>query len=407
MFQKRQSDRPSLRSLDQDGRAAVLFFSINVLFYVANSTCLPYLTAHYANLGVDHLGIGILSSLGPISTMLILPIWSQISDRTGNRRGVLKVISLGCALTILLMLVSKSFLPLLISMSLFVCFFNSFVPLSDAITVSYLSKTRYRFSIIRLGGTVGYLVFVLISGRIFNYNSNYSFMLCSLFFVVQFFLVRRMPQVQVMKREKQKLDLRRLFRNKKTVFILFMACVVQIVLSCYYTFIGVYIRELGYTSTAISISSVFGALSEIPVLLLIDKALLYFSVPVVAIFSSFIMSIRILLLYKAQGLGLILLAQLGNGLTYMTLYYSCVTYLNNEMDDDLKSTGQSMLAFFQTGVGSIVGNVLGGFVSGKIGMKSTFLVYGVFLLTISVLCAIGLLIFNHRQKAKAAKANLM
>ena len=95
--------------LIQEKSERKLFFSTYMLLFMCFAFFWPYLSAHFANLGIDSGRIGILVSIGSVVTIFVLPIWSRISDSTGNRRAVLKIIAIGSALSILLFIVSETF----------------------------------------------------------------------------------------------------------------------------------------------------------------------------------------------------------------------------------------------------------------------------------------------------------
>jgi len=381
-------------------RALMLFFSLNFVMYVCLAAYFPYLTAHYANLGIDSGRIGLLVSLGSIATIFILPVWSRISDRTGNRRAVLKIVTLGACLSVLLFIFSNSFWTLFFTVSLFMCFQVCLIPLADAIAIDYLSKTEIKFSAVRLGGTIGFGAMILISGHIYAYSSTLTFILASVCLFVLFLVVWKIPQVEIVKKEKSKFEFKRLFRNRKVIFILFIALVVQIAQGFFFTFLGVYVQELGFTTKEIGFAHFLAILIEIPVFLFIDRVLKRFSVVAVTVFCGFIVALRMLLMYTAVDMTMVYISMLGNGISFIGLYYSCATFINQEMDSDLKSTGQSMLALCQMGIGNITGNMLGGYLSLHIGTRYTFFWFGIGLGAICIICTVvftALKLFQHRR----------
>jgi len=387
-----------ITNLPEEKRNAVLFFSMNFIMYACFAVFWPYMSAHYANLGIDTGRIGILASITSVATILVLPIWSRISDKTGNRRGVIMIVLLGSCLSILLLLVSKSFWSLFFTLSLLMCFHVCIIPLSDAVVISYLSQTDIKFSKIRIGGTIGFALMMLFSGYIFEYNSSINFIMASGFFFILFLCARKIPQVEVEKKEKKKTDLRRLFKNKKVIFILFIAFVVQVAQGFYFVFLGVHIQGLGFTGREIGTANLISVLFEIPIILIIDRILKRFSVVAVTIFCAFIVALRMLLLFMATDMVLVYVSVLGNGISFIGMYYSCATFINKEMESDLKSTGQSMLALAQMGLGSIVGNMLGGYISLHAGTHSAFFYYGAGLAIISTICMITCIIFKIYRK---------
>jgi PPP family 3-phenylpropionic acid transporter len=377
-----------ISELPEAKRVAALFFSMNFIMYAAFAVFWPYMSAHYVNLGIDTGRIGILASITSIATIFVLPIWSRISDKTGNRRAVLKIVMLGSCLSVLLFILSKSFFTLFLTLSLFMCFHVCIVPLSDAVSISYLSQNQIRFSSIRIGGTFGFAVMMLFSGHVFEYNNNINFIIASVFYFVLFICARNIPQIEIEKKEKKKFEPRRLFKNKKVLFILFIAFIVQVAQGFYFVFIGVHIQSLGFTGREIGTANLIAVLFEIPIILVIDRILKRFSVVTVTIFCGFVVALRMFLLFAATDMILVYVSVIGNGISFIGMYYSCAIFINNEMESDLKSTGQSMLAFAQMGLGSIVGNLLGGFISMYAGTRFAFLYFGTGLAIVCTTCMI-------------------
>jgi len=241
---------------------------------------------------------------------------------------------------------------------------------------------------------------MLFSGHIFEYNSNLNFIIASAFFFLLFLFAGKIPQVEIAKKVKKKFELHRLLKNKKIVFILFIAFAVQVVQGFYHFFLGIHIQELGFSGREIGTANLVSVLFEIPIILVIDRILRRFSVIQVTIFCTFIVSVRMLLLFAASDMILIYVSVFGNGISFIGMYYSCATFINKEMEDDLKSTGQSMLAFAQMGMGSIVGTLLGGFISLHTGIRFAFLYYGIGIGSIGIICMISFTAYNiiHRRR---------
>lgn len=391
------------KDLDEMQRNVLVFLSFNTLAYVATSVFGPFLTAHYASLGISNLQIGILTAIGPLSAMVIQPTWALISDKSGSRVGVLKVAVLGATLCVLLYMLGTNFWSLAIITFLYVSFQSPILPMGDAITVNYLQRTPYRYSFVRMGGTLGFALCTVLSGLFIRKNPNLSFALGAIFFFLLFITVCRMPKVQQdsVKREKKKLDFGSLFRNKKILFVLFMACSIQVALSCYNSFLGVYIRDMGLGSAHIGLASMTSALSEVPILLTIDKVMRRVSIKKILLFSGFMTTVRLLLLAGASNMGMIIIAQLFQSFSYMTVHYSSITFINQEVEEDLKTSGQMLLALVQGGLGSILGNILGGYLSGIIGMNSTFFIYAGFVFSVTVICTLFVFVSEWKQKQKS------
>lgn len=380
---------------DETNKTVLTLLGFNTLVYVAMSVYTPYISVHYSNLGMNSFQIGILAALGPLSAVLVQPLWGMLSDRTGSGAKILRMLTVGSMAAVLLYLFSRSFISLAVVTFLFVSFNTALIPLGDAIAVSYLASRNYSFSRVRIGGTVGYAISVAVAGHFIRKNEYLSFILCAAFLLLLFICIGGMPQNHTTQRIKGRLEISKLVKNRRILFVLFFACVFQMVLSCNMAFLGVYIKELNYSSQEIGIAMMVSASSEIPVLLVIDKILKRYSVHAIMLFSGIMMAVRVFVLYLARDMTLIIAAQLLHGVTYMTVYYSCVTFINKNVDDSLKATGQSMLHLVQTGIGSVVGNILGGYVANRIGIGNTYMVCSLFILTVTIICGSALVIFRR------------
>lgn len=391
------------RSVDAGYRRTLLIFlSYNSLMYMAYAVYSPYLTAQFATWGLNSAQIGILAAMGPVCAILVQPQWAALADRRGNWTGVLQILCVGAGVTLLPYLLFHQFLPVLLITFLHYSFMVSIVPLGDTVCVNGIVGTPIRFSTIRMGGTLGYILCVLITAPWIQKNPSLSFILGPLLLWGLCLLVSRMPKVKGAPpaARNMKAALAQL-KGKKTLWIILaLTAMTQVAMSFYNAFLGVQIVGLGYGSKQIAYATMLSAASEIPVLLLVDRALTRFKVTSIILFSGVMVGLRIFLLYLASGMELIYVAQLLQGVTYMTVYYSCVTYLNREMRPELKATGQSMLALAQVGLGGLLGNIAGGLIAAAVGVKNTLLFYLVFLILGLVVSAVLLALQSRRPNAE-------
>lgn len=180
--------------LDETKRTVFSLLCYNTFVYVAMSVYGPYITVHYSHLGMDSFQIGILSALGPMSAVLIQPFWALLSDKTGNYIRILRLLTFGSMVTVLFYFFSRSFFSLLFVTFLYVSFSTALIPLGDAVTVSYLASKNYSFSHVRIGGTIGFAICVVLAGHFIRENEYLSFILCAAFLLILFLIIGFMPK---------------------------------------------------------------------------------------------------------------------------------------------------------------------------------------------------------------------
>jgi predicted MFS family arabinose efflux permease len=289
----------------------------------------------------------------------------------------------------------NSFLTFFIASLLLALFSTPLVPLCDAVVLRSAHKNQFDFSKIRLGGTIGYAIVVNISGAIVKIRPELLFVLGSISYLLLLFFIRLLPksesdeekQVKITSLAKpslkERFNLLRIFESKQIFFILAFAFINQVGLSFNYTFLGVYMVKLGLNEEMIGFINCVSAFSEIPVLLFINRALRKNSAMKLTILGCILLGIRIATV-TGENIGFIILSQALHGLTFMTIYYSCAIYISKNVKPENQSQGQSILAIVQGGIGSFVGNIVGGYLVDLLGLKSAYLIMAAVILGVTV-----------------------
>ncbi|MDF2905021.1 MAG: ProP12, partial [Herbinix sp.] len=359
--------------------------------------------------GISAVEIGILLTIGPISSILIQPIWAVISDRTGKRKAVLSLVVLGSAFSVLSFYIGHTFLTFLIASILLAIFSNSIVPLSDAILLRSAHRNQLDFSKIRMGGTIGYAIFVIFAGMIIKRNSDIAYIMGFVGFMVLFAIVRLLPKsesddtvikklnLDLNSKPKERRSLLHIFESKQIYFLLAFAFISQVGLSFHFSFLGVYMLDMGLTEGTIGITNSIAALSEIPILFLINRVLKKVSTAKITVVACLLLSLRIFTI-TGENLFFVVLSQALHGLTAMTIYFSCAVFISKNVKPENQSKGQSILALIQTGIGSIVGNILGGYLVDSYGLKPAYITMSILIITVAGLMALLQYIYQRKQK---------
>lgn len=139
-------------------------------------------------------------------------------------------------------------------------------------------------------------------------------------------------------------------------------------------FLGRYAVELGEGQNLVGVLSAVSAASEIPILLVSSKLVRRFGEMNLLIFSCFMAALRLVLV----GTGIVpvmVCGQLLQSVSYMTVYYSCVTYIANHTYEDCRARGQSAFAMVQSGLSVVVANLFGGWACDALGTRAGFLAF--------------------------------
>lgn len=352
---------------------------------MTNSIYSTYINVYYGSKGFGLMQIGLLGAIGPISSVLIQPLWAILCDRATYRVTVLKTILLGTLLSVLLYPFVTSYYSAIVATVIYMFFSTAIYPIGDSIAVDKLHKLGFKFSTVRMGGTIGYIIVVVLTGFYFKKHLNNMFYVSAIFFLFCLTAVCFMEKEKSMAFRKEHTSFGTLLRNKKLLFILVFIFIISIAMGFNNSFLSLRIRELHYSNDFVGYACAIAAVTEIPILLVITKFYKKIGIIKIILFAGLLMSLRMILCSRAAGIEMILIAQLLHGLTFMTVHYSTITYMNDELPPDLKSFGQSLLAVFQSGFGSIIGSIGGGYISDVAGIAQAYAVIGFAILAITLL----------------------
>ncbi|WOC32492.1 MULTISPECIES: MFS transporter [Caproicibacterium] len=378
-----------------------LYFLYYTLLYAGIAVYGGYISIYYMKAGFSLSEIGTLTTVGPLFSLFVQPVWGMVSDRTGRHRLVLTISLIGSVLSVLLYSLHTGYVFYLIITMVFMLFYTAIQPLSDTISVDYLTRSGYNYSAVRMGGSIGYSVVVLLLGNFFNDHLSLLFALCAGLLLLALFSTALLPK------EQPKPDAAvpdsapaesKPFNRRRLILLIGFSCVLFFALSFNISFVGIYAKEMTASGTLLGVALCASSISEVPVLLLITKYSRRFNqinIFTIVTFTGFLLGARMLLYFFAQGIGMVIFAQALQGITSMLLFYSMVTYINREVPTAHKATGQSALVIAQSGISSILGNTGGGYVSEWIGLRQTYLLTAVIVLAATALFAVAYLL--HRK----------
>lgn len=393
--------------LTSRSKLGVILLAINASIYIAFSFYTPFLSAYYAKSGLNAVEIGTLLTIGPIVAIFIQPFWAIISDKTGQRKLILCLVILGSGFSLFSYYAGHSFLSFFIAATLLATFVTSIVPLNDALTLRLAKKNHLDFSIIRMGGTVGFAIVVIIAGAIIKKTPNIQFVLGFFGFMTLLFFVSRLPKDEKEENKKQessspstvgkKFGFFHIFNSKQVYFMLAFAFITQVGLSFHGSFMGVYALKLGLNEDMIAVINCCAALSEIPVLFMMNRLMRKISTIKLIAASSMLLGFRMFIV-TSGGIGSVIFAQFLHGLTFMTVYYSIAVYISQEVKSQNLSKGQSILTIVQTGIGSIIGNIVGGILVDQFGLVLAYRYMGSLIISGSLLITTSLCVYRKLVK---------
>ena len=139
------------------------------LFYFASlGVIVPYWSLYLQSLAFDARAIGELMAV-IMATKIIAPyLWSWVADHTGQSMRIIRIGSVFAAISFAGVFLDSSFWWLALIMALFSFFWNAALPQFEANTMNHLGKDTHHYSVIRLWGSLGFVVSVVVLGQVLD-----------------------------------------------------------------------------------------------------------------------------------------------------------------------------------------------------------------------------------------------
>jgi PPP family 3-phenylpropionic acid transporter len=134
------------------------------LWFAGSSFLSPYLPIFYQSRGLSGFQIGLLSSIGFAVGILAAPVWGRWTDRLSAPQRLLQVAILVSIASYLVLSRQTMFLPMVGIVIVNSLFTSAQEPVSAALAMRATRGTGSGFGSVRVWGSLGWSVFVLVAG---------------------------------------------------------------------------------------------------------------------------------------------------------------------------------------------------------------------------------------------------
>lgn len=382
----------------------VKFSAIQFLYWSAECMVFAFLVAFLTSIGYNKTTAGLVMATISLTSIISQPIYGYLSDKFVD---IKKIVFVGMAVSIfaiaLMPIASKSvftLFPLCIVLGA-----TSYCQRSIIDCWCTRAAPKANYGLTRGIGSAGYAFTALLFGYVFSvvdmriaYFINILITGINLIFIINTDGVSPAKMQKTTLKSKNALaDIQTLFKNSQYVILIICSSLVFIGSSASISFLANIITESGGTSAHLGTALFVQAASEVPVLFLAGylfkkiniKFLLAFS------FAAFILKfLAPVLVGSVEG---IVAVQALQGLSFGIFLPATMRYLSIISPEGLKTTGTTMAIAIYSGIGSIVGNSVGGMIADAYGIKMVYIVS-------AVLAAVSVTIFITNQLILAACA---
>jgi MFS transporter, PPP family, 3-phenylpropionic acid transporter len=333
----------------------------------------PYFSLYLQSVGASATQIGLLLGAMQLARIFAPNFWAALADRSGLRVRWLRISMVLGAFSFLAMFATTSFAGMLIVLLVHAFCSGGAMPLLEAITLGALRDQLGRYGVIRLWGSVGFIVAVLAVGwQLDHFSMSTQLVTVSALLAVSALVIVGLrdtdsprPRVLVPVGE---------LLAQPGVRTLFTACFLMTVAhGPFYSFYSIYLDQAGYSKTAIGWLWSLGVIAEIAVFWLQPRWSRRVSMATVFVASLVAGVFRFVMIGYGVESGVMLgLAQVLHGFTFGSYHVAALAIVHRKFGETAQARGQALYMSLSFGAGGLVGALASGFAWERIGAAPTF-----------------------------------
>lgn len=357
-------------------------------YFAVTGAFMPYWGPFLAEQGFTGAQIGELVAI-VLATKIIAPnVWGWLADRYGVRIAMIRWGALGGVIGFAGVLFHIGYGWLVLVLAVFSFFWNAILPQFEATTLQTLGQRSHRYAWLRIWGSIGFIVSVILLGVYFDHHGFANLPWIVLFFLSLLFLVTlfiREPEAEFQPSQSSPPLGSVLARPE--VIALFLACFfMQASHGPYYSFFTLYVEAQGFSRSIAGQLWALGVAAEILVFLFMPRLILRFGAWWLITLALLLTALRWTLLATVpETLSVLLLIQSLHAASYGVYHAAAISLVYAYFPGRLQGRGQALYSSLSFGLGGAMGAVVSGYLWEGSGQSSVY----VFAAILAGLGAIG------------------
>jgi len=331
------------------------------LYYAAGGITVGYLWPHFKSSGFSGAQIATASSIQPLLTIAIPLCWGYLADRSGRPASLLRIASLGAALSFSLLLFTvdyRSVLGILILYSLFV---TAIIALADSIAMKNPGSQRSDYARIRLWGSVGFMASTWgfsawLEGGGSSPDAVVVAAVLMFAFVLASFRIPEAPGAPILQPPSLE-EVVLLLRRPSLAIFLICTLLHWAALSPFHLFFAIHLRDQAAAPFWVGIGFAGAVIAEVAAMWGFRWLRSRASLLSLLCLSFAAGSLRWLFTGFASSGAAIAGLQLVHGLSFGVFFVASIAFLEQEVPPKLRATGRALFAAVVFGIGGVLGNL--------------------------------------------------
>jgi len=342
------------------------FGSFFFLYFAYVGLVSPYASLFFLDRGFSVIEIAVLMSMLQVTRIVGPFSWGWLSDYLSNRVGIIRFCTCLAALVFACIFFLQSYIGFFIWMFVLHTVLSSLMPLGESATVHALYKDNSfdkRYGRLRLWGSIGFIVMVLVAGELFQRKSIelYPFvgMIVLLVLAVISFCLRE-PKME--RRKMVKGELLVVLVNPDVRWFLLSGFFMIFAHAALYVFYSLYLADLGYGKFQIGLFWALGVFAEVIFFYFQSKVLSRVDAEVVLQGAFGIGVVRFILIAFLPITPVLIFAQILHAGTFAAHHSAATKLLQRWFTGPLQARGQAVMATVSYGLGGTLGGLCAGWI---------------------------------------------
>jgi PPP family 3-phenylpropionic acid transporter len=345
------------------------------LYFATIGVLIPYWGLYLREIGFSATEIGQLMAL-LLATKIVAPnLWGWIADYSGRYMRVVRIAAFLSAIIYLGVYLGQGFWWLAAVMTGFSFFWNASLPQMEATTLNYLGPDGHRYGRVRLWGSIGFIILVLLLGPVVDSHGPAAILpVLAVLLLLIWLITLVIPERRGLPRGPGAASLVGLLRRREVLAFLISCLLMQASHAPLYTFFSIYLDGYHYSKTVIGALWAFGVVCEIGVFLVMHRIHLRIRVVTLLATSFVFTAIRwALIAFYPEQLPVMIFSQGLHAITFGVYHAAAIQLIHQFFHGPHQHRGQALYSSLSFGVGGSLGSLYAGYAWTSVGPLWTFL----------------------------------
>jgi PPP family 3-phenylpropionic acid transporter len=332
-------------------------------YFSALGVLLPYWGLYLQSRGFGAAEIGELIAI-MMATKLLAPIaWGWVADATGRRMLIVRTASLLAMLCFAGVFLGDGFWWLAAVVAAFSFFWNAALPQFEAVTLTRLGDRAHRYGSIRLWGSIGFIIAVIVMGPLLDRHGAglLPIVLIALYLVIWLSSLA-VPDAPAPASTGRPVSFWEILRRRDVIALLLVCLLMQASHGPYYSFFSIHLEAEGYERWLIGQLWALGVLAEIVVFIFMHRLQPRYTPRRLLLVSLALTTVRWpLIAFGADHIVVILLAQMLHAASFGVYHAVAITLIHDLFQRGHQGRGQALYSSISYGAGGAIGSLYAGY----------------------------------------------